>query len=114
MSLSSIPSRIYIYAKLRDDQQTLYTSDTFARISRISINFNGVSGILASSQEWELWRMSSDAGMKLSYNQWKEYTGSVLCIQPGKNLGLGPNQCVGLLGTYDFSYEIDIQNIDPT
>lgn len=112
MSLSSIPSRAYIFAIRTDKDMTPFTTDCFARIQRIDINFNGVSGILSSANEWELWRMSCDNGLKLSYPEWQEYTGSVLCIDFGKNMGLGPQQCVGLLGTFDFSYKITIQNIN--
>lgn len=112
MSLSSIPSRVYIYARLKDGDQTFYSSDTFARIKQINIEFNGVSGILGSAQEWALWRMSSDNGLKLSYEQWKSYTGSVLCIDFGKNMGIGGNQAVGLLGQYNFQYTVTLQNLD--
>ena len=52
MSLSNIPSKVYIFAKLREADESFYTSDNFARITKIDINFNGVSGVLSSANEW--------------------------------------------------------------
>ena len=80
-----------------------YSSDNFASIENVSINFSGVSGILASAQHYELYRLSVDNGLKMTYSQWRHYTGSVLCLDFAKNMGLRPNQCVSMLGTYDLS-----------
>ena len=107
MSLSTIPSKVYIFIKESERSHSAMSSDCFANIHKIQINFNGVSGVLASASEWELWRMSVNNGLKMSYPQWQFYTGSVLCIDFGKDIGLSPNQCVGLLGQYDFNYSLD-------
>jgi len=55
MSLSSIPNRVYIYAKIKENDQSAFTFDAFCRIKRIDVNFNGVSGILSSAREHELY-----------------------------------------------------------
>lgn len=111
IQLSNIPNKIYIYARRQNNDRTIYTTDSFARIEKIDIDFNGVSGIMASADEIDLWRMSVDNGARLSWADWRFYGGSVLCIDFGKNLGLSPQQGVGMLGTYNFSYGVTISNI---
>ena len=106
MSLSTIPNKVYIFIKESERTHSATSSDCFARLKKIQINFNGVSGVMASASEWELWRMSVNNGLKISYPQWTDYTGSVLCIDFGKDIGLSPNQCVGLLGQYDFNFTL--------
>ena len=66
MSLSSIPNRVYIYAKIKENDQSAFTFDAFCRIKRIDVNFNGVSGILSSSREHELYRLSEKNGLKIA------------------------------------------------
>ena len=115
MSLSTIPNKVYIFIKESERTHSSRSSDCFAEIKKIQIYFNGVSGVMALASEWELWRMSVNNGLKMAYPQWTSYTGSVLCIDFGKDMGLAPNQCVGLLGQYDFNYNItyNILNTQP-
>ena len=60
LSLSSIPSRAYIFGQFKENDRTHATSDVFTRIEKIEINFNGVSGVISSANEWKLWRMSNN------------------------------------------------------
>ena len=111
ISLTSIPSKIYVFARERESVIDHYSSDCFARITNINVTFNGISGILNNAEEWDLWRMACSNGLNISFAQWKYYTGSVFCIDFGKDIGLMANQCVGLLGRFDFEYNIRLANI---
>ena len=65
IQLSSIPNKVYIYVRRSNEERTEYTSDAFARITGINIDFNGVSGILASAKEHDLWRMTVNNGARI-------------------------------------------------
>lgn len=112
IQLSSIPNKVYIYVRRSNATRDVYSADAFCRIKRINVDFNGVSGILASASEHDLWRMSCDSGLRVSWDAWRFYGGSVLCIDFGKNIGLSPQQGVGMLGTYNFSYQLQFANIN--
>jgi len=110
IQLNSIPKRLYIFARIRNADQTFNTSDAYARIDRISVNFNNRSGLLSSATSFDLWQMSVRNGLKMSYPQWYQYTGSVLCLDPSKDLSLSPLEANGLLGSFNLNFTIDIFN----
>ena len=110
-TLNTIPSKMYVFVRQKEGDRTYSSCDTFARIKKFSLNFNGQDSLMNGAQEWDLWRMSVDNGLKMSYPDWQYYGGSVLCIDFGKNLGLGVNQCVGMLGNFDFQIKLTAQNI---
>ena len=112
ISLTTLPSRIFFWVRQAEGERDMYTSDTLARISQISVTVNSRTGILNNTEEWDLWRMSVDNGLKMSFDEWKHYCGSVLCIDFGKNIGLGEDEGVGLEGTYNFSAKVYWSPID--
>jgi hypothetical protein len=112
VQLSCIPNKIYIYARLSNDLRGPETTDTFYRIERVNIDFNGVSGILNSASSADLWRMSCDNGLRMGFDEWYYYSGGVLCIDPSKNMGLGSQQAAAMNGTYNFSYSVDLVNLN--
>lgn len=109
--LSSIPDKIYVFARERQSTRNAFTTDTYARISKCNIQFNGKDGLLSNASEIDLWRISCSNGLKLSFPQWTKYVGSILCIDPVANLGLSANQAAGLVGNYNFSVRVDLQNL---
>ena len=111
ITLSSIPNKIYFYIKRKDRALSKYTTDATFRITGINIQFNNVSGILSSASEWDLYQMSKDCGYTESYESWRYYGGSVLCLDFGKHLGLPPNNAPGVLGNFGFKFTINYQNI---
>lgn len=108
VQLSCIPNKIYIYARKSNSDRLPEFTDTYYRIEDITIDFNGVSGILSSSKSIDLWRMSVDNGLRMGYDEWSLYSGSVLCIDPSKNMGLGSQQGASMNGTYNFSFRVGL------
>ena len=113
-TINTIPNKAYIYVRQKEADRTARTADTFARINSISLNFNGQDSLLSGASECDLWRMSVDNGLKMSFIEWQNYSGSVCCIDFGKNLGLGVNQCVGMLGNFDLQIKVTYANISKT
>lgn len=111
LQINTIPSRIYVYARRRDvDLQGAsgYTfSDCFANLSAVSISWDNRVGILSSATEQDLYQMSIDNGLQMSWNQWHGAgtegapigVGSVLVMEPYKSWGLSSLQAPGLYGS---------------
>ena len=111
ITVSSIPSRFYIFVRQQNSDRTYLTSDTFARIDSISIVWDNRSGLLASASSEQLHRMSVQNGLNQSWPQWNNYQGSVLCIQMGQDIGLKEDQAVGMMGQFQFQCQITFKKL---
>lgn len=110
IQLQSIPYAVYIYARMRNADQTFNTSDSFAVINQVSVNWNNNSGLLSSATQNDLYKISMENGCNLSWPQWSQFRGSVLKLEFGKQIGLQDNEGPGKLGTYQFQYQANITN----
>ncbi len=114
IQLNSIPRRMYIFARMRN--QDLYSSaentDTFLSIENISIQFQNKNGLLASASKQQLYEMSVANHCHLSWAEWSggpvypasgnfatRYgsVGSVLCIEFATQIGLDSLDAPGKL-----------------
>jgi len=106
IQLQSIPKRMYILARRKNSNETFLTTDTFFAIEGISVNWNNNSGLLSSATQQDLYRVSVRNGCNYSWPQWagrtvdlgpgnpqRGLTGSVLCLEFGRDIGLGPMEC---------------------
>ena len=104
----SIPSRVYIYVKEQSDKTEIHDTDVFARIDRLDFQFNSGGYQFSSCSTEELYHMSREAGLKMTLPQWRDHTGSVCCIDFSKNVNLGIADYPGILGTFQFTYSVDV------
>lgn len=125
IQLNSIPRRIYIFAREQNSDQTINSTDTFAEITNTSIQFENYSGLLASASEQDLYNISKTNGLNMSWLDWTGgptqnssgtpgsgfgTCGSVLCICPGKDIGLPDNLASGVVGQFMFQFNITLRN----
>jgi hypothetical protein len=97
IQLDTIPKRIYLCAQRSNGTKDYSTSDVFARIDNVSVNFDVQSGLLSSASEAQLYAMSAYNGYQGSYSAWHKYTGSVLAIDFARDICLqNPLESVGL------------------
>lgn len=140
IQLSSIPRRIYVYARFRN--QDLYSSptntDTFLSISNVSIQYFNRTGLLSSASQQQLYEMSVKNGCSLSYTQWiggpvyapgvggfnpplygstgsTQYgtVGSILCIDTATDLGLDSLQAPGKIDHNTFQITVGLSSLNP-
>jgi len=76
-TLNCIPARMYVWIRKKEGDRTQYDTDAFARIEAINMTM-GNTNLLNSASEQDLWRMSVDNGLKMSFSEWHDYCGSVL------------------------------------
>jgi len=128
IQLQSIPHRMYLCARVRKADRVYTTTDTYCRIDGISLNWNNNAGLLASASIQDLFRLSKKNGLNYSYPQWVGTTdvwaggtnsvygtiGSVLCLVPSIDFALLPDECPGLLGTFQVQADLTITNVNQT
>lgn len=125
IQLSTIPKRMYIFARRANSTMTVNSTDTFLRLENISLSFGNRSGLLSSATPMQLYNMSINNGCDLSYADWYgsygsnsnrivSGVGSVLSLDPGINIGLSPLDCPGTQSQLNIQMTVKLQNINPT
>jgi hypothetical protein len=136
-NLQGYPQRIYIVCRRATNNLNQYSTDTFAYISNIAIQWNNRSNLLASAQSSDLYQLSRDKGCHITMDQWgyagfnngaliNDYynnnnfstypaqlktgmIGSPICISPS-DLGQNDIEANGVLGNPQFAVTATIQN----
>lgn len=123
IQLNSIPRRMYILLREQNSDLTVNTTDSFASIENISLQFENFSGLLASASKQDLYNISRNNGLNMSWTEWSggpAYVsnlstpvgtiGSVLCLEPGKDFGLPDNLAPGVIGNFMMQVTITAKN----
>lgn len=110
IQLHSIPNKMYVLARQRNADQTVFTSDVFAAITNLSINWNNRNGLCSAATTYDLYKMSIANGLQLSYSQFTKSVGSPICLTFGKDICLESNEAPGMLGTYQLQMSVTFTN----
>lgn len=131
VQLGSIPRKVYIWVKQSKSTITFKDPDVFASISQISINWNGIDGILSSASQNDLYNIAKKNGSNQTWSEFRGHTqtlgvnaagsnnfigltGSVLCLTFAEDIGLQSYECSGQQGTYQFAVTCNIENLANT
>lgn len=123
IQLSTVPKSIYIYACRPNSTKSYLTTDTFHRISSLSVNFLNVSGQFSSMSPNDLYNMSRKNGCNLSFQEWN---GSTFDISSNSSYGLvggvikidcsdlhiPSNVASGMNMNSQLSYTVGLQNVN--
>lgn len=107
---SSVPSKVFVYIQRAQHDRTIYTSDAFCRIDSIDMTFGNMTNLLGNSTNGTLYQMSSRNGIKVTQNQFSNYTGSVVCIDMQKDIPLG-DLSVGFKGSFNIQVNVNVTNL---
>lgn len=132
LQLNSIPSRMFIYARTRN--QDLYAvgtgctlTDTYLALENINITFANYTGLLSSASKYQLYQISAKNGCGLNWTQWSgeeendpsnwttpvaQYgtIGAVMAIEFATDLGLPSDMCPGLQGQFQLQVTAQFRN----
>jgi hypothetical protein len=119
ITLHEIPKRMYVFAQPSYNSVTqgqLNTNITqmanyWASITRIAVNFDSQDGRLSTLDRYDLWKISTRNGLKMSYLEWAEELGSVLCLEFGKDLNLNPLLCPSVRGNFQLSLNVTYEDV---
>ena len=101
ISLNTIPQRIFVWcgrSMSEYDVPTGYAlTDSYCRIDQLNVTFNNQQGYLSSASLPDLFGQCVVNGLKAStYVGFNQYQGSVIAIDPVKDLGLKVGEAPGL------------------
>jgi len=115
IQVASVPRRLYLFARADDSLKTAYTSDaTFALGggSPISVNWNN-NIFLSSATTEDLYNISVKNKCNLNYSQYQNFTGCVVCLDFGTDIGL-TDQSPGMIGNYNLQITCRFKNTNTT
>lgn len=144
IQLSSIPRRVYVYA--REENASYYANpsktDTFYAIDGITVQFENNTGLFAQATQNQLWEMTRKNHCNISWQDWsgRPYykeggaaytafnqntaapidgiyggTGSVFCMEFSTDVGLSDLDAPGVgNSSYNLQIQANVRNCDPS
>jgi hypothetical protein len=126
--LPNIPDLLLIYAKPKVYAQT--EGDWYYPISKISLNFDNFSGLLASHTAEQLFHISQHNGVEMSWLEWSgrakkpsaaligdavvsgniASVGGILALKPGSDFALQSGQAPSLIGNFTLQFNLTCIN----
>lgn len=110
INLSATPGTVYFCIRERDTDLSFTSSDSFARIDKVVLNWANNQGKLASANSEDLYQIAKRNGCNMNYAQWNKHIGSVLAVRIGKDIGLDSLQAPGLLSNPQLSANFNFTN----
>lgn len=109
--LSCVPKLALIYLDRQRADKTYLTSDAFARINSISINYNNQAGLLSGKDSFDLFKVSVANGLSMSWPQWSNFTGSVLALSFATDLSISPDLAPAVPNKCNFQCTVNATNL---
>lgn len=117
VQVTSIPRRIYIFARDDDVDLTPFTSDCFMSLDTesnpLQLTWNN-NQFLSQASAADLYNISVKNGCNMSFSQFTKYCGSVVCLDFGTDIGLMSDEAPGTIGNYQLSLTGNFRNTRST
>ena len=126
LQLNQIPDKFIICVRKPMNLQTPKDSDSFFKINSVQISLNNQSGLLSTATNYDLWRLSCEAGSSQSFLEFGGYasnnalsgagtdiptTGSLLVLAPSQCLSLPAMLSSGSIGQFNFQITLNVTNL---
>lgn len=111
IQLSSIPKRMFVVVREKNSDRNYTKADAYSRIDKVEIQFNNKNSLLGSASTRDLYELSVRNGLQMSWAQWNQFCGSVLCVDFGNDISLGDAEAVGSFGQFQLQVDVDFTNI---
>ena len=109
IKLSQIPRKMFLWCAVNPQdavgqlttgpittaKQPWVTTDTYPALENINVQWANQTSLLATATKQQLYDMCVMNGLKRSYTQWKDYVGSVYCVEFGTQIGLLDSEAPG-------------------
>lgn len=113
IQVTSIPKRIYVFAKKDDSLETAFTSDTYLSLTTdanpLTLTWNN-NQFLSQATAPDLYNIAVKNGCNSSYSQWTKNVGSVIALDAGLDWGLYSNEAPGVIGNYQLGLTCQFEN----
>lgn len=114
IQINSVPRAIYVYARRKNSARSAIYTDTFLRINKIMLSYKNRDNLLSSGTTQDLYKMNVENGLKMSYQEYYNNVGSIMCIFPSRNIGLAADSAEGQIDNIQLQVQLDITNINQT
>lgn len=112
ITFPAIPKRIYIFCRKAVGSLTYNDSDTFSTIDELKIEYDNRQSLFASCDPYQLYQISQQNGLKMSYTQTRLHTGMIMIIDVGKDLSLvNDDEATGLSISKQFQVTVTGTNL---
>jgi len=123
ISMRQIPNYIYMVVKPQyNSQKPQFSNHLCFPITGMNITFNNVSGLLTSYTQYDLYQMSRRNGSQQTWGEFRGVIknksgvesagiGSIIVIDPVRDLGLSDFLSSGSLGQFSFQATVTFDNI---
>jgi len=113
IQVSSIPRRMYIFARRDDFDRTAFTADACFGLEEganpLTITWNNQQ-FCSQMTTADLYNTSAKNGVNMSYPQYVRDRGSITCLNFGDDIGLASDEAPGVLGNYQLGLTIRVKN----
>lgn len=114
IQINSVPRAIYLYARRKNSDRSAIYTDTFFRIDKVMLSYKNRDNLLSSGTPQDIYKMSVENGLKMSYQEYYDNVGSVVCIFPSRNIGLAADSAEGQIDNIQLQVQLDITNLNQT
>jgi hypothetical protein len=113
LRLDGTPSKIYVFARKNLNSFSYNDCDAYAYISNVSVNFGTKTSLLSGLPPESVYQMCVNNGLKYSWQEYKSFQGSVLCIDFSSDISMDYFNAPGLSDQTQITIQITYQNIAP-
>lgn len=112
ITFPAIPRRIYVFARKAVGSLNFNDSDTFSSIDKVEIEYDNRQSLFASCDAYQLYKISQQNGLKMSYTQAQKFTGGIFICDVGKDLSLvNDDEATGLSISKQFQVKLTGRNL---
>lgn len=112
LRLGMVPRHIVVFAQRSRGTQSFDTTQNFAGIDRISVQWDNQASLLSTASPQELWQMSARNGSNLTWSQWAKFRGAVAIISLPGDIGLPQDLTSGTVGQFALQLTVDFRNLN--
>ena len=109
ISVSSIPERIYVFARKNYEDMSHSDPNTYLRLKGLNFQFQNSGGQLGNCDSHMLYQISKESGLQQSWTQWSEEVGSVFCLDFRRSVNLSQDQYAGTVGNYHINFNLQFE-----
>lgn len=114
LRLDGTPSKIYIFCRKNLNSFNYNDCDAYSYISNVSVNFGTKTSLLSGLPPQSLYQMCVNNGLKYSWQEFKAFQGSVICIDFSSDISMDALNAPGLSEQTQIQIQITYQNIAPS
>lgn len=117
IQLNQVPHKLYAFLRpslnLSNAANSFIIPNIFTRIGGMELQWDNQI-LLSKATEQQLYEMGVHAGYNQSYVQWSYFTGSIICLEFGRSIGLSESEAPGSMGQHTLQISLRVANMGST